>query len=263
MTAPAPAARRPGRPERARPRPRRAARGRPPPGRRRPGPGRKARTTSGGDQGDDGADPQTGGQAVDEAGGRHLGDLAAGAPADLLADRERRAEPFAGLVDSGGREAEAAQALGELGGVDRRHQAADDGDAEGAADLAGGVVHGRADAGLLTGQRAHDRLGGRRHREAHADGHDDHAGQERRVAAVETVMKLRLSMPADTRTQAGGHDGLGAEALDEPGRQRGDDHHRQGVAGPCRTPASSGVKPSTNCRYWRDAGTSSRTWRRT
>ena len=56
-------------------------------------------------------------------------------------------------------------------GVDARHDAADDRHAEGAADLAGRVVDGRADAGLLPRQRAHHRLGGRRHRHAHADGH--------------------------------------------------------------------------------------------
>ncbi len=43
-----------------------------------------------------------------------------------------------------------------------REHAADDRDAEGAAEFAGGVVDGRADAGLVGGQRAHDRLGGRR-----------------------------------------------------------------------------------------------------
>ena len=49
--------------------------------------------------------------------------------------------------------------------VQRRHHAADDRDAERTADLARGVVHRRADAGLGQRQRAHDRLGGRRHRE--------------------------------------------------------------------------------------------------
>ena len=53
--------------------------------------------------------------------------------------------------------------------VHRSHHAADHRDAERAADLAGRVVHRRADAGLRPRQRAHDRLGGGRHREAHAE----------------------------------------------------------------------------------------------
>ena len=62
--------------------------------------------------------------------------------------------------------------------VDRRQHAADDRDAERAADLAGRVVDRRADAGLAERQRAHDRLGRRRHRERHADGHEHHAPDE-------------------------------------------------------------------------------------
>ena len=64
--------------------------------------------------------------------------------------------------------------------VHRRHHAADDRDAERATDLAGRVVHRRADTGLRPRQRAHDRLGRRRHGEAHADREQDAAGAARR-----------------------------------------------------------------------------------
>ncbi len=63
--------------------------------------------------------------------------------------------------------------------------AAEDRDAEGAADLAGRVVDGRADAGPLGRQRAHDRVGGGRHRQAHAEADEhEHRGDEP-VAAVD------------------------------------------------------------------------------
>ena len=77
---------------------------------------------------------------------------------------------------------------------DGRHHAADDGHAERAAHLAGGVVHGRPDAGLRAGQRAHDRLGGRAHREAHAEGEDHEAPGH--VAPVADVRRRGCSPSA-------------------------------------------------------------------
>ena len=50
--------------------------------------------------------------------------------------------------------------------VGRRDERAEDGHAEGAAELAGGVVHGRADAGLAERHRRHDQRGERRHGDA-------------------------------------------------------------------------------------------------
>ena len=58
--------------------------------------------------------------------------------------------------------------LGDLRRVERGHDAADDGDAERAAELAGRVVDGGADVRPRGRERAHDRLGRRRAREPHA-----------------------------------------------------------------------------------------------
>ena len=55
---------------------------------------------------------------------------------------------------------------------------ADDRDAERAADLAGGVVDGRAGAGLRSRQRAHDRLGGRAGGEGEAGRHQRHRADD-------------------------------------------------------------------------------------
>src|SRR5262249_60016338 len=64
------------------------------------------------------------------------------------------------------------------GGVD----AADDRDAEGAAEEAGGVVDGGADAGLGLGDDAHDRFGCGGADEAHPGAAEDHLGGDDEVA---------------------------------------------------------------------------------
>src|SRR5256885_81220 len=58
------------------------------------------------------------------------------------------------------------------------------GDAERTADLPRRVVDGRADACLLAGERAHDRVGGRDHRVDDAAGHDGEAERDLPVAGV-------------------------------------------------------------------------------
>ena len=63
--------------------------------------------------------------------------------------REAARQGIAGLVQNGGRDAGDRK----VATVDRGHHAADDGDAERAADLAGQVVHGRTDALLPAARR--------------------------------------------------------------------------------------------------------------
>ena len=87
-------------------------------------------------------------------------------------DRDRAAERVLRRVDRRLRRGLAGEEVGDLAAVDRRHDAADDRDAERATHLAGGVVDRGADAGLGERQRAHDRVGRRRHHERHAHGED-------------------------------------------------------------------------------------------
>ena len=70
------------------------------------------------------------------------------------------------------------------GRVERRGQRADHGDAEGARDLAGDVVHRRGDARLLGRHRAHHGGGGGRH-------HPTHAGCEEEEPAAERPVRRR------------------------------------------------------------------------
>ena len=88
---------------------------------------------------------------------------------DVAGDGERSTDGVLGRVGgvAGGRR---HSPVGHGRGEDRVEDAAEHGHAEGAADLTGGVVDGRAHAGLLPRQRAHDRLGGRGHGQAHAAG---------------------------------------------------------------------------------------------
>ena len=63
-------------------------------------------------------------------------------------------------------------------------QAADDGHAEGAADLADGVVDGAAGPGLVLRQGGHDRLGRRGHDQPHAGAHQHHGDGDAGVAGA-------------------------------------------------------------------------------
>ena len=70
--------------------------------------------------------------------------------------------------------------VAEAGGGDAAHHR----HAQRAADLAGRVVDRRSDAGLRRGHRAHDRRGGRRDQEAHAEGERHLAEEDDPVARV-------------------------------------------------------------------------------
>ena len=79
------------------------------------------------------------------------------------------------------RVAASARVRRQVAAVERRHDAADHGDAERAAELAGGVVDRRADAGLVQRQRDDDRARRRRGGHAHAGRGDDQREREHRV----------------------------------------------------------------------------------
>ena len=81
------------------------------------------------------------------------------------------------LVDERGRDARKLQA----GAVDGGDDAADDGRAECAADLAGEVVQRGAHPLLRLGQRLGDGRGGGRHGRAHADAERDETGEHQQV----------------------------------------------------------------------------------
>ena len=97
-------------------------------------------------------------------------------------------------------------------------------DAQRAAGRARRVVDGRADARLGQRQRAHDRVGGRRHRHAHAEA--DHAAGERDEAVADVDLELRAisESAGGDEHQPGGDDDLRAEPLGELRRQRAADH---------------------------------------
>src|SRR5262249_59603815 len=96
--------------------------------------------------GDAGGDQAPGGEPVEEGGGGCGLQLGGGGAesgvGELLGGDERAADRLFGGVGGLGGEPGGES---ESGGVQRGEDAADDGDAEGAADLAGGVVHGRAE----------------------------------------------------------------------------------------------------------------------
>ena len=98
-------------------------------------------------------------------------------------------------------------------------------------------------------ERAHDRLGRRRHREAHARRHQHHAPDDVDVGG--------LGLDPGHRDQPGRHerepardDDLGAEPLDEPRAVGGARIIIVSANGSRRMPASSGEYPSTNWKYW-------------
>ncbi len=116
--------------------------------------------------------------------------------------------------------------VAHLGRVHGGEQAADDRDAERPTELARGVVDRRAHPGLAEGQRAHDRLGGRGHRDRHAHHHQHHRAQDLEVRRVD--LHGRDEADAEARDhQSEAHDDLGPESAHEARAQRGEDDHGQ------------------------------------
>ena len=111
--------------------------------------------------------------------------------------------------------------------VEGQEDAADDGDAERATGLPGGVVDGRTDAGAAGRQRAHDRLGRRRRREPEPDPEQQthrastDEGRHDRVRGVEQHRGGGDHHPDD-------HDAFGPPPPHQARRVRRHHHHREG-----------------------------------
>src|SRR5262249_42115841 len=132
--------------------------------------------------GDAGGDQAPGGEPVEEGGGGCGLQLGGGGAepgvGELLGGDEGAADRLFGGVGGLGGE---PGGEGESGGGEGGGGAGGGGGGEGAADLRGGVVHGRADAGLLFGDDAHDRLGGGCGGETQAAAEQDHLAGELEV----------------------------------------------------------------------------------
>ena len=108
--------------------------------------------------------------------------------------------------------------------VERRVDAADHGDAEGASEQAGGVVDGGADAGLGLRHDPHDRFGRGCADESHAAPAEQHLADDLEVAGS-CVCGGDPSEEAGETEQTGGDDLLGAEANGELGAEHRHDPH--------------------------------------
>src|SRR5690606_10559823 len=156
-------------------------------------------------------------RGVDEARG-----VGAGGGGDLDGVGDALAGGVGGFLGDAGQLAVdgAAVAAGDEG--------AEESNAQRGAEFAGDVVESRGDALLGTGQGAGDGLGGRGHRQAHADAHGEHAGQEGEVAAVHGDEQRHQGEAEGGQGDAGAHGGAGAGCGGHPGGQAGGDHHHDG-----------------------------------
>ena len=116
----------------------------------------------------------------------------------------------------------------EVGTEPGRGDAAHDGHAERAADLAGRVVDGGAHAGARRRDRTHDRRGGRRDEQAHAAGERHLAEQHDPVPGVGARRDAEELRPRDDE-QTDDDREPGPEPGDRPRREVGhdDQHHRE------------------------------------
>ena len=102
--------------------------------------------------------------------------------------------------------------------------AADDGDAERATELADGVVDGGADAGPGRGERRHDHLGRGGHGDAGAEAEQQQPDAGRQVGAAVDERGLHGD-PAGGDQRAGGDGDAAAVHLGEVGAGAGAEHH--------------------------------------
>ncbi len=137
----------------------------------------------------------------------------------LLRDGERGTDGVAGGLEHRG----VRDGVVERVAVDRQGHAADHGDAQGPAELTRRVVDGGADAGLGRGDDAHDRLGGGRAGEAHAQADRHHLADDREVLRV-LVAGGDPVEAADEEQAPRADDELGPE----PDRERGADQRADG-----------------------------------
>ena len=137
--------------------------------------------------------------------------------------------------------------VGELGAVDRRHDAADDRDAQRTADLASGVVDRRPDPGALRGSEPMiDSVAGSR-RQAQSGTEQHHGEAEPRVPAGRVIVAASSETRRE-RHHPGDDDTLGTEMLASFG-ENGAISIIAPANGRVRSPAANGEYPSTNCRY--------------
>ena len=168
--------------------------------RERAGSRRRART----DQHHSGRHQGAGLEAIHERDVDRVLDRGAGARAGLLAGalghHHGRAHALLGGVQRRRRQRRASELVGELGAVHRREQAADHGDPERSAELTRRVVDRRADAGLVDGQRAHDRLGGRGVDQPETAAHEQHRHDELPVRGVDARREPAITNPTAIAT---------------------------------------------------------------
>ena len=107
------------------------------------------------------------------------GDVAEAVGTQLLGHLGHRADGALGRVDDRLVGSGSGEEAADLVAVGRGEHRPEHGHAERTADLPGGVVDRRSDAGLEQRQRTHDRVGGRSHGETHAGGDDHEAPHDR------------------------------------------------------------------------------------
>ena len=112
-------------------------------------------------------------------------------------------------------------------GVGRGDERAEHGHAEGAAELAGGVVHGRADAGLAERHRRHDQRRQRRHGEGHAGGQEEDRAVDPPDRGVDADEARTAARPMATEPGPTGTTRCDAEAGDQLRHLRRQGHHHE------------------------------------
>jgi hypothetical protein len=94
-----------------------------------------------------------------------------------------------------------------------------------------GVVDGGAHTRLFGRDRSHDRVGGRRHGQAHPDPEQDDAGEDERVPTGKARSQAGPGQQAEGEgddDDAAGHDELGPDPADQGGAGGSGDHERRG-----------------------------------
>ena len=167
--------------------------------------------------GDGGRDEHRDLHALDEREVRGVVQRLARDAADGVGDRARAGDRVVRGVAGAGREAlrGAVHAVTVVAG----EHGSEDGHAQRAADLTDGVVEGRADARALRGQRAHDRVGRRRHREPDAEAEDRLGAADQGERRVRRGGGVQRQAAGDDR-EAAGDDELRAEASAQLGAER-------------------------------------------
>ncbi len=132
---------------------------------------------------------------------------------------------FAGSV--GGVLRDPGELLVDRAAIPGGQYGAEQSDTECGTELSRHVVQRGRDALALPRQRAGDRLGGRRHRQAHAESHREHAGQDREIAAVNGDERGHQDQPGGTQQDSGGHRRATADPRGNAWGEARGEHHQQ------------------------------------